>query len=73
MHNLNVENSVLYGKLNQDLSPGHVISDSSEKMLSEDIFQQKGETRIYRSFCNKDKEVRTSKITVNSRKPGISS
>ena len=73
MHNLNAENSVLYGELNWGLSPGHSISDSSEKLLSENIFQEKGETRIYRSFATKTRKSGHQKITINSRKPGFSS
>lgn len=41
----------------EDLSLGHSPSDSSERLLRRD----KGGARIYKSFCNKDQVVRTSK------------
>ena len=41
----------------KDLSQGHGISDSSEGLLQ----MGKGKVEIYRSFCNKDQVVRTSK------------
>ena len=40
-----------------DLRPGHSISDNSEELLQRD----KGGARIYRSFYNKGKVVKTSK------------
>ena len=39
----------------EDISLRHIISDNSERLLQSD----KGGARIYRSFCNKDKVVRT--------------
>ena len=41
----------------EDLSPGCSLSDSSERLL----WRGEGEVRIYRSFCNKDEIVKTSK------------
>ena len=56
MHNIKVENYVLFGGLAEDLSPGDSLS------ASEGLFQRgNGEARIYRSFCNKKQVVRTSK------------
>ena len=40
----------------KDLSLGHRISDSSERL----VWRGKGGARIYRSFCNKDQVIRTS-------------
>ena len=41
----------------EDYSLGRSLSDSSEKLPQ----RGKGGTRAYRSFCNKDQVVRTSK------------
>ena len=57
MHNLKVENYVLFCGLAEDLSPGDSLSDSSEGLL----LRGKGGTRVYRSFCNKNQVVSTSK------------
>ena len=57
MHHLKVENYVLLDGLAEDLSPGGSLSDSSEGPL----LRGEGGARIYRSFCNKDRVVRTSK------------
>ena len=42
-------------------SPGGSLSDSSGGLL----WRGEGGARIYRGFCNKDKVVRTSKVTIN--------
>ena len=57
LHNLKVENYVLFGGLAEDLSPGDSLSDSSEGLL------QRGKVgvKIYRGFCNKNQVVGTSK------------
>ena len=41
----------------EDLSPGHSITVSSERLLQ----RGKGVASIYRSFCNKDQVVGTLK------------
>ena len=41
----------------EDLSPGHSLSDGSEGWL----WRGEGGARIYRSFCNRDQLVATSK------------
>ena len=49
MHNLKVKNYVLFRGLSEDIRLEESPSDGSEV-----LFQKgKGETRIYRSFCNK--------------------
>lgn len=56
-HNLKVENDVLFGRHSKDFSPGHSISDYSKRQLH----RGKGGARIYRSVCNKDQVIGTSK------------
>ena len=57
MHNLKVENYVLFGGLSEDSSPGGSLSYGSEG-----LFQRGKEgARTYRGFCNKNQVVRTSK------------
>ena len=56
IHNLKVENYVLFGGLPEDLSTGDSLSDTSERLLQRD----KEGARIYRSFCNKTQVVGTS-------------
>ena len=57
MHNLKVENYVLFRGHTKDLSPGDGLSDSSEG-----LFQRgKGGARIHRSFYNKKQVAGTSK------------
>ena len=51
MHNLKVENRVLFGRLSEDISPGDSLSESSEGLLG----RGEGGTRIYRSFATKTK------------------
>ena len=46
MHNLKVENYVLFGRLTKDWSPGDSPSDGSEGPLQ----RGKGEARIYKNF-----------------------
>lgn len=41
----------------EDINLGYGISDNCERLLPRD----KGDARIYGSFCNKDQIVRTSK------------
>ena len=57
MHNLKVENYVLFGRLAKDLSLGGSLSDSSEGLL----LRGKGGARMHRSFCSEKKVVRASK------------
>lgn len=45
----------------KDLSLGHGLSDSSEKLLQ----RGKGGARIVRSFCNEDQVVTISKDYIN--------
>ena len=49
MHNIKVENYVLFGGLPEDSSLGGRLSGSSEGLLQ----RGKGEARIYRSFAIK--------------------
>ena len=49
IHNLKVENYVLFSRLSEDLSLEHSLSDSSEQLL------QRGKGGA--SFCNKDEVV----------------
>ena len=49
MHNLKVENYVLFGRMTKDQSPGDSLSDRSEGLFQ----RENGEARRYRSFCNK--------------------
>ena len=54
MHNLKVENYVLSGGLNEDLSPGYSLLDSSEGLFQ----RRNGGTKLYKSCCknsNKNK------------------
>ena len=64
MHNLKVDNYVLFSGHIEDLSLGDSLSDSSEG-----LFQRgKGEVRIYRSSnkqTNKNHVVEHQKITTN--------
>ena len=66
MHNLKVENYVLFGGLAENLSPGDSLSDSREG-----LFQRgKGGPGIYRMFCikkNQQQQVAgtSKKIIVN--------
>ena len=52
-HNLKVENYVLFSKQSEDISPGHSLSDHSDRL------PEKGQegARIYRSVYNKDQIV----------------
>ena len=52
LHNLKVENYVLFSGLAEDSSPGGSLSDHSEEVREE--------PRIYRSFYNQNQVVRTS-------------
>ena len=58
MHNLKVEDYVLFRKLAEDLSLEDSLSDSTERLL----WRGEGGARICRSFCNKDHQ----KITIHS-------
>ena len=49
MHNLKVENSVLFGGLTEDSSPAGSLSDGSEGLLR----RGKGGDRMNRSFATK--------------------
>ena len=57
MHNLKVENYVLFSGQTEDLSLGYSLSESSGGLLG----RGEGGTRMHRSFCNKEQVVRTSK------------
>ena len=59
MHNLEVENYVLFSRHTENLSLGGRISDSSEGLVQ----RGEGGARIYRNFCKKKKNqvVKTSK------------
>ena len=57
MHSLKAENYILFGRFSEDLSPEDGLSDRSEGVLR----RGKEGDRIYRSFCNKNQVVRTSK------------
>ena len=57
MHNLKAENYVLFNGISGDLSPAGGFSHRSEGLLQ----KGKGGARTYRSFCNKDQVVGTSK------------
>ena len=57
MHNLNLRIIFYSVDKTEDLSLGDSISDNSEKLL----LGGDGGARIYRSFCNKDQVVKTSK------------
>ena len=62
MHNLKVENYVLFGGRTEDLSLEDSLSDSSEGLL----WRGMGGARIYRSFSNNNKKTpEYQKITVN--------
>ena len=68
MHNLKVENCVLFSGLAEDYSPGYSLSDSSEELFQRD----KAGATIYRSFYWKTKPKTnmctwTSKVTVNHK------
>ena len=52
-HNLKVENYVLFSEQSEDISPGHSISDHSDRMLQ----RGQGGARIYRTVYNKDQIV----------------
>ena len=61
MHNVKVENDVLFRRHTEDLSPGGSFSDGFEG-----LFQRvKGGTKIYRIFCNKNQVAEHPKFTVN--------
>ena len=53
LHNLKVENYILFGRYTEDFSPGDSLSNSSENVFS----RSKGGARIYRRFCRKDQVV----------------
>ena len=57
MHNLKVENDVLFGGLADDLSPGYSLSGSSGGLFQ----RSQGAATIDRGFCNKNQVVQTSK------------
>ena len=56
LHNLKVENHVLFSRFSEDLSLEGSLSDSSERLLR----RGKGGA-VYMSFCNKNQAVRTAK------------
>ena len=60
MHNLKVENYVLFGGLAEDLSPGGSLSDSREELLRR-VRQEPG----YRVSATKTRELVHQKVTVN--------
>ena len=67
MHNLKVEDYVLFSGLTEGLSTGYSLSDSSEGLFQRGM----GGTRIYRSFCKKKTQVvEQQEITANYRKTG---
>ena len=53
LHNLKVENYVLFGKHTEDFSPGDSLSNSPKILFS----RGKEGARIYRKFCKKDQVV----------------
>ena len=53
LHNLKVENCILFGRHPEDFSPGDSLSNSPEKLFS----RGNGGARIYRRFCKKDQAV----------------
>ena len=53
MHNLKAESYVFFGELSEDLSTGHSISDSSERLLQTDKGQGRGEPRYIGVFATK--------------------
>ena len=53
----------------EDLSPGRNVFDNSKGLL----WRGKGGARIYRSSCNKDHVVETSRLLLIKEKPDISS
>ena len=57
MHDLKAENYVLFGGHIEDSSPVDTLSNHSEGLLQ----RGKGGASIYRSFCNKNQVVGTSK------------
>ena len=66
MHNLEVENHVLFSRLSEDLSLEKSLSESSEGL------PRRGEegAGIHRTFCNKNQVVGTSKDYCLLKKTG---
>ena len=57
-HRLKGESYVLFGRLSEDLSPGHGISDNAEKTVPK---RQGGKPGYIEVFATKDQVVGTSK------------
>ena len=57
MHDLKAENYVLFGGYTEDSHPVDTLSNHSAGLLQ----RAKGGASIYRSFCNKNQVVGTSK------------
>ena len=72
MHNLKIENYVLFSRHTEDLSPRDSLSDSSEELF----LRGKGRARIYRSFCKNKQQTDGQNIKgllLIKEKPDISS
>ena len=59
MHTSKVENYVLSGGLNEDLSPGYSLLDSSEGLFQ----RRNGGARLYKSYCKNSNNKKGSRIS----------
>lgn len=58
MHNLEVENYVLFSALAEDLSPGDSLSDISDGLF----WRGKEGTKIYRRFCKRKQNAKQKQV-----------
>ena len=59
MHTLKVENYVLSGGLNEDLSPGYSLLDSSEGLFQ----RRNGGASLYKRCCKNSNNIKGSRIS----------